>query len=396
MRSLSNKAVGVSIVGSGHTQFGRMDARSLEDLIVDATRGAMQDAAVGAADIDAVFLGHFNSGMVPDGFASSLIFQADEGFRFKPATRCENACASGAAAIFAGIRAIQAGAARTVLVVGVEKMTERTTAEVTRALGGAGYQHDPAESGLSFPQVFGLAAQAYAKAYGDPSVAMAKIAEKNHRNALLNPLAHMRREVTFEFCNEVSEKNPLIAPPLRLTDCSLITDGAAAIVLTADDNAGSFKRSVRFRSAEHVSDFLPMSRHDLLEFEGPRLAISRALAAAGVTIGDVNFAEVHDCFTIAELLSYEALGIAPKGKGIEALDSGAVYRGGKLPVNLSGGLKAKGHPVGATGVSMHAIAYRQLTGAAGEMQLDGASLGLVFNMGGSAVANYVSILEAAR
>jgi acetyl-CoA C-acetyltransferase len=394
MSAISNQTVGVSIVGSGHTKFGRMDNRSLEDLIVEATRGALEDAAIAAANIDAVFLGHFNSGMVPDGFAASLIHQADEGLRFKPAMRCENACASGAAAVFSGIRAIQAGAAKTVLVVGVEKMTSLSTAEVTRALGGAGYQHDDQESGLSFPQVFGLAAQAYANSYGDPSVAMAKIAQKNHQNALLNPLAHMQREVSFDFCNEVSEKNPMIAPPLRLTDCSLITDGAAAIVLTADENVGSFKHSARFRCAEHVSDYLPMSRHDLLEFEGPRLAISRGLAAAGVTIDDIDFAEVHDCFTIAELMVYEALGLAPRGKGIEALEDGTVYRGGKLPVNLSGGLKAKGHPVGATGVSMHAISYRQLTGAAGDMQLDQPSLGLVFNMGGSAVANYVSVLEA--
>lgn len=394
MKSLLKSPVGVSIVGSGHTQFGRLDDKSIEDLIVEATQSALQDAAIEAKDIDAVFLGHFNSGLVPDGFASSLIHQADEGFRFKPATRCENACASGAAAIYSGIRAIQAGAARNVLVVGAEKMTSRTTAEVTKALGGAGYQHDPAECGLSFPQVFGLAAQAYAETYGDPSVAMAKIAEKNHRNALSNPLAHMQREVTFDFCNEVSEKNPMIAPPLRLTDCSLITDGAAAIVLTAEDNSGAFKQGVRFRSAEHVSDYLPMSRRNLLDFEGPRLAISRALATAEVSVDDMDFAEVHDCFTIAELLIYEALGLAPRGRGIEALEDGTVYRGGKLPVNLSGGLKAKGHPVGATGVSMHAIAYRQLTGNAGDLQVDGASAGLVFNMGGSAVANYVSVLEA--
>ena len=394
MKSLSNQSIGASIVGSGHTQFGRLEDKSIEDLIVDATREALEDAAVEASDIDAVFLGHFNSGMVPDGFASSLIYQADEGFRFKPAMRCENACASGAAAIFSGIRAIQAGAARTVLVVGVEKMTSNSTAEVTQALGGAGYQHDPEESGMSFPQVFGVAAKAYGEKYGDPSVAMAQIAVKNHQNALLNPLAHMQRDVTFDFCNTVSDKNPMIADPVRLTDCSLITDGAAAIVLTADDNVGAFKQSVRFRSAEHVSDFLPMSRHDILKFEGPRLAISRALATARLTIDDINFAEVHDCFTIAELLCYEALGLAPDGKGGEALNDGTVYRGGKLPVNISGGLKAKGHPVGATGVSMHAMSYRQLTGTAGDMQLDDASLGLVFNMGGSAVANYVSILEA--
>jgi len=396
MKSISKKPVGVSIVGSGHTPFGRLEDKSIEDLVVEATRGALEDARIGAGDIDAVFLGHFNSGMVPDGFASSLIFQADDGFRFKPAMRCENACASGAAAVYAGMRAIQAGAATNVLVVGVEKMTSNSTAEVTRALAGAGYQHDPAEAGQSFPCVFGVAAKAYSEKYGDPSVAMAKIAVKNHNNAVLNPLAHMRREVTFEFCNEVSEKNPMIADPVRLTDCSLITDGAAAVVLTADDNVGAFRRSVRFRAAEHVSDFLPMSRHDILKFEGPRLAISRALAAAELTIDDIDFAEVHDCFTIAELLCYEAMGLAPDGQGVDALNDGSVYRGGRLPVNLSGGLKAKGHPVGATGVSMHAVSYRQLTGDAGDMQLENASLGLVFNMGGSAVANYVSILEAVR
>lgn len=394
MKTFFEAPVGVSIVGSGHTAFGRLD-KSLEELILAASREALEDAAIDAKDVDAVFLGHFNAGLVADGFASSLIHQVDAGFRFKPAMRCENACASGAAAILSGIRAIQAGAAKTVLVVGAEKMTSRSTPEVTRALGNAGYQHDPAEVDLSFPQVFALAAKAYRETYGDPAVAMARIAEKNHRNAVSNPLAQMRREVSFEFCNEVSDKNPVIADPLRLMDCSLITDGAAAIVLTAEDNAKAFKKSVRFRSAVHVSDYLPLSRRDFLEFEGPSLTILRALSEAEVTISDIDFAEVHDCFTIAELLIYEAMGLAPKGRGIEALEAGTVYRDGALPVNLSGGLKAKGHPVGATGVSMHALSYRQLTGIAGDIQIDHASLGLVFNMGGSAVANYVSILEAA-
>lgn len=394
MKDFTKDRVGVSIVGSGHTAFGRLDG-SIEELIAVATREALEDAAIDAKDIDAVFLGHFNAGLVADGFASSLIHQADEGFRFKPAMRCENACASGAAAILAGIRAIQAGAAKTVLVVGAEKMTSRSTAEVTRALGNAGYQHDPAEADLSFPQVFAMAAKAYGETYGSPAVAMARIAEKNHRNALLNPLAQIQRDVSFEFCNEVSEKNPVIAAPLRLMDCSLISDGAAAIVLTAEANSKAFKQSVRFRAAEHISDYLPLSRRNFLEFEGPRVAILRALSEAAVTIGDIDFAEIHDCFTIAELLIYEAMGLAPNGRGIEALDAGTVYRDGALPVNVSGGLKAKGHPVGATGVSMHALSYRQLTGTAGDMQLDRASLGLVFNMGGSAVANYVSILEAA-
>ncbi len=386
----------VSIVGSGHTRFGRLDALTLEDLIVSASREALLDAGISGDDVDAVFLGHFNSGLVRDGFASSLIHQAAPELRFTPAVRCENACASGAAAIEAGVNAILAGRADTVLVVGVEKMTHRSTGDVTQALAGAGYQNDPAEAALSFPQLFALAAQQYAGRYQDPLPAMAAIASKNHANALRNPLAQMHRALDFDACNTVSDKNPLVAPPLRLTDCSLITDGAAAIVLASSARARDFQREVVLRSLAHVSDLLPIAQRDFIGFEGPRKAIGDALRQAGIQLEDLDFAEVHDCFTIAELLLYEAMGLAPAGQGHRVLDDGTVLRGGALPVNLSGGLKAKGHPVGATGVSMHAISYRQLTGCAGDMQLDGASLGLVFNMGGAAVANYASVLEARR
>lgn len=386
----------VSIVGSGHTKFGRLDALTLEDLIVSAGREALEEAGVTGSEIDAVYLGHFNSGLVPDAFASSLIHQVDPGLRFKPATRCENACASGAAAIFAAINAINAGEADLVLVVGAEKMTSRTTPEVTAALAGAGYQNDPKEAGLSFPGLFGIAATQYTERYQSPLEAMARIASKNHQNALTNPLAQMQREMSFEACNTVSDKNPLIADPLRLTDCSLITDGAAAIVLASPERARQFKREVVIRGKAQVNDFLPLSTRDFPSFEGPEKAIGQAMQNAGVTLDDINFAEVHDCFTIAELLIYEAMGLAPKGQGHRVLDDGTVMRGGKLPVNLSGGLKAKGHPVGATGVSMHAMSFRQLTGQAGEGQLEGANMGLVFNMGGAAVASYASVLEAKR
>lgn len=385
----------IFITGSGHTRFGRL-ADNLETLIVDAAREAMADAGVSGADVDAVFLGHFNSGLVPDGFPSSLVHQADPGLRYKPATRCENACASGAAAIFAGMNAILAGKADTVLVVGAEKMTSNSTEQVTRALAGAGYQNDPAEAALSFPQVFGIAAQQYRDRYGDPLQAMARIASKNHGNAMANPLAQMHRPMSVEDCATVSERNPEIAPPLRLTDCSLITDGAAAIVLQSARAAADAARRVRFAGTAHVSDILPMSKRDFLSFDGPRRAISAAYAEAGITVSDLDFAEVHDCFTIAELLIYEAMGLAPAGQGERALDEGIVFAEGRTPVNLSGGLKAKGHPVGATGVSMHALAFRQLTGQAGEMQRKGAEHGLVFNMGGAAVANFASVLAADR
>ncbi|KAA3650657.1 MAG: thiolase domain-containing protein [Proteobacteria bacterium] len=389
-------AENVSIVASGHTRFGRLDGQNLEDLIVAAAAEAIDEAAIDPAEIDAVYLGHFNAGMVADGFAASLIHQTHPGLRFKPATRCENACASGAAAIWAGVNAIRSGDAELVLVVGAEKMTANTTEQVTRALAGAGYQNNPDEAGLSFPQLFGIAARQYQARYGDPLPAMAQIAAKNHANAMSNPLAHMRREVGVEFCSTVSDKNPLIAPPLRMTDCSLITDGAAAILLASPARAKRFPREVGLRAMAQVNDFLPLGKRDFLAFEGPQRAIAQAYEKAGIAVADLDFAEVHDCFTIAELLIYEAMGLAPKGEGHRALAEATVLRDGALPVNLSGGLKAKGHPVGATGVSMHALGFRQLTGRAGDIQRAGAELGLVFNMGGAAVANYASILEAKR
>lgn len=386
----------VSIVAAGHSRFGRLENMNLEDLIVQVSREALADAAIDASEIDAIFLGHFNSGMVPDGFPASLVLQADPALRFKPATRCENACASGSAAVQAGINAILSGAAELVLVVGAEKMTSNATAQVTRALAGAGYQNDVEEAGLSFPQLFGVAAGQYAARHQSPLSAMAAIAAKNHRNAMHNPLAHMHKEMSFEHCNTVSASNPLIAAPLRLSDCSLITDGAAAIVLASARRARQFRREVLIRGTSQVNDVLPIAQRDILAFEGPQRAIQTALRKADVTLSDLDFAEVHDCFTIAELLIYEAMGLAPRGEGHRALDDGIVQAGGRLPVNLSGGLKAKGHPVGATGVSMHALAFRQLTGDAIGLAVPDAEFGLLFNMGGMAVANYATVLQARR
>jgi acetyl-CoA C-acetyltransferase len=273
-------------------------------------------------------------------------------------------------------------------------MTGLDTAGVTRALGGASYQRD--EAGLSFPDIFARFAKAYQTRFGDPAEAMAHIAVKNHENALSNPLAQMQRALSLDFCRSVSEKNPMISDPLKVSDCSLISDGAAAIVLVADDMAGDFTRAVRFRATAHISDLLPLAAKDLAAFEGPTRAIAEAYSAAGVGVADLSLAEVHDCFTIAELLCVEALGIAAPGEGRAAVIDGATRRGGKLPVNLSGGLKAKGHPVGATGVSMHVLAARQLTGEAGDMQLPGAELAMCVNMGGGAVTTYASILEAVK
>ena len=382
------------IVGWGHSKFGRLEEQNFEDLVVSVTKEALDKAGIEAKDVDAIYLGHFNGGLVADGFPSSLALQAHDDLRFKPATRCENACASGSAAIYSARNAIRAGDAKTVLVIGAEKMTSKDTAGVTEALASASYQKE--EGGMSFPAIFGQIAASYFQKFGDHSEDLARIAVKNHQNALANPLAQMRKDVPFEFCNNVSDKNPLIAPPLRLTDCSLITDGAAALIMVADDMDQDFQHSVAFRSAVHVNDYLPMSRRDMTAFEGPAYAFQQAFAQAGVTHADIDFAEVHDCFTMAELLIYEAMGIKPKGRGAEAIREGIVRKDGSLPINVSGGLKAKGHPVGATGVSMHVLSAMQLVNEAGDMQVPGAKLGCVFNMGGSGVANYCSVLENAR
>jgi acetyl-CoA C-acetyltransferase len=244
-----------------------------------------------------------------------------------------------------------------------------------------------------FAGIFGKIAGLYFQKWGDQSDALAMIAAKNHKNGVGNPYAQMRKDIGYDFCRTESEKNPFVAGPLKRTDCSPVSDGAAAVVLADVETALSLPRAVAFRAAEHVQDFLPMARRDILKFEGCAQAWTRALDRAGLAIGDLSFVETHDCFTIAELIEYEAMGLTAQGEGARAIKENWTQKDGKLPVNPSGGLKAKGHPIGATGVSMHALTAMQLTGDAGELQVKNARLGGIFNMGGAAVANYVSILE---
>ena len=299
------------IVGMGHTRFGKMDGLDIEDLIASAAREAIVDAEIDPAEIDAVWLGHYNGGLVPDGFCSSMILHVDPALRYKPAVRVENACATGSSAIQSAIDAVNSGRCRVALVVGAEKMTALDTAGVTKVLAGASYQRE--ERGMTFPQIFASYATAYAETFGDPTEAMARIAVKNHANAMRNPLAQMHRPVDLDHCMTVSDKNPMIADPLKLSDCSLISDGAAAVVIADKSLVANFRRVVSFRAAETVSDYLPLSAKRLAYFEGPTRAVAQAYASAGVTVDDIDLAEVHDCFTIAELLSVEALGLAQPG-----------------------------------------------------------------------------------
>jgi acetyl-CoA C-acetyltransferase len=383
------------IVGWAHSRFGKLED-DLESLIVKVASDAVADAGLEPEDIDEIFLGTMNAGFQRQEFPASLVLQAHPAFRFKPATHVENACATGSAAIHQGLNAIAARRARTALVVGVEKMTEVTGPQVGEILIKASYIREEGTTEGGFAGIFGRIAQMYFQRYGDKSDALARIAAKNHKNGAANPLAQLQKDLGYEFCRTVSDKNPLVAGPLRRTDCSLVSDGAAAVVLTDVETALACDKAIVFRAAEQVNDFLPISKRDIVAFEGPELAFKRALARAGVGLEDLSFAEVHDCFTIAELLIYEAIGLTPKGEGERAILEGWTEKSGKLPINPSGGLKAKGHPVGATGVSMHALAAMQLTGTAGGIQVPNAELAGVFNMGGAAVANYASVLERLR
>jgi acetyl-CoA C-acetyltransferase len=384
------------IVGWAHTAFGRLEGETLESLIARVAADALTDAGIAPADVDEILLGHFNAGFSPQDFTASLVLEASPDLRFKRATRVENACATGSAAVHQGLKAIAAKSARIVLVVGAEQMTTSTGAEIARNLLKASYVREEAAIEGGFAGIFGRIADLYFQKYGDQSDALARIAAKNHRNGVGNPYAQIRRDLGYDFCRQESEKNPRVAGPLKRTDCSPVSDGAAALVLADTDMALSLPKAIVFRAAEHVQDFLPMRRRDVLKFEGCAQAWAQALARSRIALGDLSLVETHDCFTIAELIEYEAMGLAAAGQGSRAIAEGWTEKGGRLPVNPSGGLKAKGHPIGATGVSMHALAAMQLTGTAGDMQVPDARLAGIFNMGGTAVANYVSILERIR
>ncbi len=384
------------IVGWAHSKFGKLEDDDPESLITGVARAALADAGVEAKDVDAIYLGWHNGGFSKQDFGSSLVLQTDDDLRFVPATRVENACATGSAAIHQGLNHIAANKARFVLVVGMEKMTATPGPEIGPLLQRAAYLKEEADIEGGFAGVFARIAQIYYQAYGDQSDALAHIAAKNHHNGCANPYAQLRKDLGVEFCREVSDKNPIVAPPLKRTDCSLVSDGAAAVVLSDVDTALGMDKAVVFRARQQVNDYLPMSRRDMTRFEGCALAWSRAFEEAGVTLDDLSLAETHDCFTIAELIQYEAMGLTAPGQGARAALEGWTAKDGKLPVNPSGGLKSKGHPIGATGVSMHVMASMQVKGEANDMQVPDAKLAGVFNMGGAAVANYVSILEALR
>ena len=385
------------IVGWAHTPFGRLEDPDIESLIGRVANAAISDAGIAPHEVEGTFLSLFNNGFSNQDFPASLVLQSVPELRYTPITRYENACASGSAAIHGARDFLLSGRGKFAMVIGVEKMTATPGKEVGEILLKASYQKEESEIPAGFAGVFGKIAETYFQRYGDQSDALAAIAAKNHKNGVDNPYAQMRKDLGYDFCRTVSEKNPYVAPPLKRTDCSLVSDGAAALIMCDEETARAMGKAVRFRAAVQVNDFLPISKRDITQFEGAAMAWKKALQTADLKLSDLSFAESHDCFTIAELLEYEAMGLTAPGQGARAVLEGWTQKDGKLPINPSGGLKAKGHPIGATGVSMHAIVAMQLTGQAPEgMQLPKADIGAVFNMGGAAVANYVSILEPLR
>ena len=384
------------IVGYAHTPFGKLEDPDTESLMARVSGAALEHAGITPDKVDGIFVGVMNSGFQKQDFQGAMPALSVPGLAHVPAVWVENACATGSAAIHSALNFIESGQGRIALVVGAEKMTARTTAEVGDILLNASYRKEEADIEGGFAGVFGRIAQTYFQRYGDRSEELARIAAKNHRNGVANPYAQMRKDFGFEFCNTISEKNPYVAGPLRRTDCSLVSDGAAALVIASADVAQTLARAVGFRARAHVNDIMPMSRRDPIAFEGARRAWAKALERSGLTLDDLDLVETHDCFTMAELIEYEAMGLAKPGEGWRVVREGIAEKTGRLPVNPSGGLKSKGHPIGATGVSMHVLSAMQLMGEAGDMQIDGARMAGVFNMGGTAVANYVSILERVR
>ena len=381
----------VVIVGAGITKFGEHWDKAFRELIAEAGIKAIQSSGLSGQQIEAIYGGCMASGrLIGQEHIGALI--ADQlGLNPIPSTRCEAACASGSVALRTAYLAIKSGAHDIVAVGGVEKMTELNTEGVSFALGGAGDQEIELFHGATFPSLYALLARAHMHEFGTTEQQMAAVAVKNHANAMLNPNAQFHREITIE---QVMNSG-YVAEPIKLLDCSPITDGAAAIILCSKDKAKELGlKGVEILASEQASDSLALTgRESLTELRATRIAAQKAYEKAGIKPSKVDFAEVHDCFTIAEILAIEDLGFFKKGEGGIASEKGKTSLKGKIPINPSGGLKAKGHPVGATGVAQAVEAYLQLMGLAEQRQIKNAKIGLTHNVGGSGATAVVTIYK---
>ena len=369
------------VMGVYQTKFGELWERGLSDLLEEAGRGAMADANVEANEVDLAIVGNKLAGKVVGQDHLGALVSETLGI-IAPTFRVEAACASGGVAVHQAIAAVAAGQAECVLVIGVEKMTDVTGEAITQALMGAASAVERA-AGLSFVGLYALMARAYLDEFGAGEVDLARVAVKNHFHGSMNDKA----QFPFEISEEAVLRSAMVAEPLKLLDCSPVTDGAAAVVIASERFArrkGVNGRGIKVMASKLASESLSLlKREKLTEIDSTKRAAAGAYQQASLGPGEIDLAEVHDCFTIAEILAVEDLGFYEKGKGYVVAGNGEVRLGGKRPINLSGGLKACGHPVGATGVKQVVEVVTQLRGVAGKRQVDRARIGLTHNVGGT-------------
>lgn len=379
----------VIVIGVGMTKFGELWNRSMRDIYVEAALSAIEDA--GVDHIDSMYVGAMSSGLFVQQEHLGAVMADYLGMNPVPATRVESACASGGAAFRQAYLEVASGASDIVLAGGVEKMTDG--ADVTEVLATAADQEYESFHGITFPGLYAMIANAHMHKFKTTREQLAQVAVKNHHNGAMNPNAQFQSEVTAE----TVMKSTMVADPLRLLDCSPVSDGGAAVIVASLDVAKKLKKHpIRVKASAQASDTIALhNRRDLTTLNAVTNAAERAYRIAGIKPADVDFAEVHDCFTIAEIVVSEDLGFFEKGCGGKAVAEGkTAIDGGIIPINTSGGLKSKGHPVGATGVAQIIELYEQLTERAGGRQVKDARMGLAQNMGGSGASCVIHILEA--
>lgn len=380
----------VAIIGIGKTAFGALANRDLRSLAVEAVGHALADASLSPASVESFYLGNFAGPSFVGQNHLAPFVAASAGLEQIPCTRFENACASSGSAFFHAWQSVAAGIYDIVVAAGVEKMTTQSTPRVAEILAGAGDMSTEGLAGATFPALFAMIAQRHMHQYGTTREHLAAVAVKNHANGAKNPLAHMRKVITLE---QALAGKP-VSDPLTVYDCSLVSDGAAAVVLVPLDRARQFtSHPVRILAAAQTSDHLALdSKRDITVFPSVISAGKKAYAMAGLGPQDIDFAELHDCFTIAEIVASEDLGFVEKGMGGLFAAQGCSAIDGRLPINTSGGLKSKGHPVGATGAGQICDVVQQLRGEAGDRQVQRHRIGLAQNLGGSGATCVVTIL----
>ena len=383
----------VAVVGIGKTAFGAFPDRDLRSLAVEAGQKALENAGAKPSQVEAFHLGNFAGPSFVGQNHLAPYVAAGMGITGIPATRFEAACASSGAAFFHAVSAVAAGLYDVILITGVEKMTSQPTPKVTEILAGAGDLCGEVRAGATFPALFAMIARRHMYQYGTTREQMAAVAVKNHANGAKNPLAHMRKVITME---QALNGKP-ISEPLTVYDCSLISDGAASVLIAPFERASEFTdKPVRVLGIAQASDNVALDeKEDITTLRAVKISAEKAYKMAGLKPSDIQFAEVHDCFTIAEIVAIEDLGFAKKGEGGPYSLAGKTCIQGELPVNTSGGLKAKGHPVGATGVGQICDVVQQIRGEADERQVKRNSLGLAQNLGGSGATSVITILGAA-